>query len=249
MAVKRRERSSLNVYHVGLKGNNSQNVFFDSEDRLKFLQSLFLACEEFDTQISAWVLMNNHVHLLMHAELDDLPTVFKSISSSFVAWHHSKYESSGRMWGSRYHSRPILDEQDFSRTAAYIFNNPVRARIVENAEDYEWSNFKDVCMGYDDEAIAIMNGIESVEEIVHLTYETKGKDENDLDVFPKVKVSDDELTETLLAFVAKAEAASDLPEEEQSNLVQALFAKSASVNQVSRVTGISRRQVNKIVRL
>ena len=247
MSQQYRDESKLNIYHAGIKGNNSQIVFFDDEDRMKFLQSLFLATEHYEIHISAWSLMSNHVHLLLHGSSENLPSVFKSLCASYVSWHNNKHRRTGKMWEKRYHTRAVQSARDFPRTAAYIFNNPVRAGIVEVAEDYEWSNFREVCMGYDDEAISLMDEIASAQEIVSLTKQNAEEREDELDVFPKQKVTDEELMGIIQTYAPSAETASvtTLSEEEVNALMRDLFAAGGNPTQIARVTSISRRQVYK----
>ena len=69
LARKAREYCESNLYNAGIKGHNSQLLFFDDEDRLHFLKAIFLACEEFEVGLAAWTLMNNHAHFFSITKL------------------------------------------------------------------------------------------------------------------------------------------------------------------------------------
>ena len=92
MPRKARDLSEIDVYHVGLKGNNDQIVFYDDEDRAKFVESLFFASAEFKVGLAAWVLMSNHVHFLLHGESSDFAKMIESFSARYVQWVNKKHE-------------------------------------------------------------------------------------------------------------------------------------------------------------
>ena len=247
----KREKSKINVYHIGLKGNGARIIFFDDEDRLKFLQSLFLGCEKYNVGLAAWTLMSNHVHLLLHGDIEIFSNLFSSVSASYAQWLRKRNYIDGKMWNSRYHSKPVNDETYYMQVTSYIFNNPVYAGIVSEAQDYEWSNFNEICLKYDDEAIKLINSVSDVDEIIELTeqnaHEKLSKTLVDkLEVFPKIKVSDDDLLFILEDILPKDQLPqiSLLSEEQQREIVNALFDNGANITQISRITGISRRWVS-----
>ena len=250
MARKAREYCESNLYNAGIKGHNSQLLFFDDEDRLRFLRATFLACEEFEVGLAAWVLMSNHTHFLFHNEIKSLPSFFKSLGASYSQWLRSKYSTSGEIWGGRYFAKGIESAEEYSQVAAYIFNNPVYARITSDAREYEWSNFNEICLGYDEDAIKLINSITDVNQIINLTKIKAQKKlskemKERLEVFPKARVPDDILISAVKGTVSIEDLiqAYVLPEEQQRCIVNLLLNNGASINQVSRITGISRRWI------
>ena len=246
-----RGNSSMFAHHVGLKGHNSKNVFFTDDDRWEFLEGLQHACEEYDVELLAYALMDNHVHLILFGDIEQFQYVFESLGATFARPLNQKEGGSGAVWTQRYYDVAIETQEQFLRTAAYVFNNPVVEGMCENPQDYEWSNFNEICLKYDDEAIKLINSVSDVDEIIELTeqnaHEKLSKTLVDkLEVFPKIKVSDDDLLFILEDILPKDQLPqiSLLSEEQQREIVNALFDNGANITQISRITGISRRWVS-----
>ena len=251
MGYKKREVSSLNVYHVGLKGNKSQVIFFDDDDKFYFLKALFNASDEYGVGIAAWVLMNNHVHLLLHGSLAAISSLIQSVSASYVQKFNCRNYQDGKLWGGRYHSSAVNGKDEYEQVAAYIFNNPVRAGIVEVAEDYEWSNFNDLLLGYEDDAEVQIIEVSTVERIITITRENSWKNlsraqKERLEIFPKARITDDELLTFLNENTSREKLvhATELPASEQQALVEMLLDYGSNTSQISRVTGLTRRQIS-----
>ena len=86
MSRKPRILSSTSVYHIMLRGSNKQQIFYDEEDQEHLLQVLERVKTINPFQLYAYCLMGNHVHLLLRAENDVLPKLFKKIGATYVAW-------------------------------------------------------------------------------------------------------------------------------------------------------------------
>jgi hypothetical protein len=154
------------------------------------------------------------------------------------------------VWGGRYFAKGIESAEEYSQVAAYIFNNPVYAGITPDAREYEWSNFNEICLAYDDDAIKLINNVVNVNQIIELTKINAQKKlsrstRERLEVFPKARVPDDILISDVKETVSAEELAQAyvLSEEQQRSIVNVLLNNGASMNQVSRITGISRRWV------
>ena len=100
-------------HHVVQRGNNKDQVFFDREDRRRYLSLLRKYAKKWNAPVLAYCLMSNHVHL--------------------------KYGRTGRLWESRYHSCIVEEERYLWAAVRYIEQNPVRARIVKKLEEYLYS--------------------------------------------------------------------------------------------------------------
>ena len=68
--------SEANVYHIVLKGINSEQIFYDDNDYITFLKVLKKSCDDYDVQVLAYCLMNNHIHLLLKFSENNIPQVF-----------------------------------------------------------------------------------------------------------------------------------------------------------------------------
>jgi putative transposase len=127
-------------HHITQRGNAQQNVFDDSVDRTVYLKLLRRYASEEGVGIWAWCLMTNHVHLLAVPQTcAALAAALGHTHRDYARYHNTRSAKSGHLWQARYYSCPV-DEPGVCTVAAYIERNPVRAGLVELAEDFPWSS-------------------------------------------------------------------------------------------------------------
>ena len=128
-------------HHVILRGNNRQAIFMDSADFQRMLALLQANAQDQQVQIHAYVLMSNHLHLLLTPlQNDSLPKMMQAVGRSYVLYFNKRHGRSGTLWEGRYRSALIQTERYFLACMAYIDLNPVRAGMVAQAADYLWSS-------------------------------------------------------------------------------------------------------------
>ncbi len=139
-----RKLSESNIYHIVIKGNNSQVLFFDSKDYLFFLKEIKKAVDEYDCKILAYCVMSNHIHLLMKfKEHNTMSNVFKSFGASFVPKYNYKHKRTGPLFNGRFYSSAVNDDAYLFMVLRYIHNNPVSANICNAPSEYQWSSYND----------------------------------------------------------------------------------------------------------
>ena len=254
MPRRARDFNDAAFHNVGIKGNNSQVVFFDDEDRMYFLKYLFRACDVYKTGLSVWTLMDNHVHMILHGDATNFTSLFKSLGASYVRWFNNKHGRTGKLWNGRFYIQGIYNPASYARVAAYIFNNPVAAKMVQRPEDYNWSNCYDVSLRYDEEAIGLIDEICDVDFILDLTHkkafsQTETSKISDLDVFVSSRPKDADILEKLKNCIGDESLANviNLPEDEQNRIINILFEIGSYENQIARITGLSRRKVRRTI--
>lgn len=141
MARRRRLLVGGVTHHVIQRGNDRQPIFFTDDDRLLYLNWLSAALTRHGALLHAYVLMTNHVHLLLTTERAlTLPRILQSLGRRYVAHINSTYRRTGTLWEGRYRST-VLDSDSYVLTChRYIEANPLRARMVAQAADYPWSS-------------------------------------------------------------------------------------------------------------
>lgn len=135
--------SEANVYHIVLKGINSEQIFYDDNDYINFLKVLKKSCDDYDVQVLAYCLMNNHIHLLLKFSENNIPQVFKSIGASFVLRYNNKYMRTGSLFNGRYYSKAVNTDEYLLTVLKYIHFNPVSARLCESPADWKWSSYNE----------------------------------------------------------------------------------------------------------
>ena len=128
-------------HHIVQRGNNKGDVFFDKRDRKKYLLLLKKYSDKWNSPILSYCLMSNHVHLLTKPfDEMSLYKMMQGITLCYTQYFNRKYERTGRLWESRYHSCIVDNDRYLWTVARYIEQNPVRAGIVNKVEDYDYSS-------------------------------------------------------------------------------------------------------------
>lgn len=129
--------------HVISRGNNRDACFYSDDDSLFYLTCLQGACQRYGVSLHAYVLMSNHVHLLMTpAREDGISKVMQSVGRRYVQYINMNYRRSGTLWEGR-HKSSLVDAEDYVLACyRYIELNPVRAGMVEHPADYRWSSYR-----------------------------------------------------------------------------------------------------------
>jgi len=127
-------------YHVITRGNQRQKVFKDKDDFLKYLEILFNYKIRYKYFLYAYVLMNNHIHLLVETQETPLSKILQGINQSYTTYFNRKYKIVGHLLQGRY--KAILCDRDeyLLSLVKYIHLNPVRAKIVKFPDKYQWSS-------------------------------------------------------------------------------------------------------------
>ena len=128
--------------HVIQRGNNRQACFFDEEDRRRYLEWLAVYSAECGCRVHAYVLMTNHVHLLLTpSSPGSAGRLMKRLGQRYVQHVNRTYRRSGTLWEGRFRSCPVQEDGYLLRCYRYIELNPVRAGMVSHPGDYSWSSY------------------------------------------------------------------------------------------------------------
>ncbi|BFM13623.1 transposase [Simiduia litorea] len=135
-------------HHIIQRGNNRDACFFDERDYAFYLQQLQQSAKQFNVAVHAFVLMTNHVHLLVTpTTADGCSKMMQSLGRKYVRYINISYQRSGTLWEGQYKSTLVDSELYFLTVSRYIELNPVRAGMVEAPGDYPWSSFRANGMG------------------------------------------------------------------------------------------------------
>jgi putative transposase len=137
--------------HIVQRGVNREPCFFAEEDYHCYLHWLEEAAADWRCAIHAYVLMTNHVHLLMTPGTPDGPAkLMQSIGRRYVQYVNRMCRRSGTLWEGRYKSSAVQTEDYLLLCQRYIELNPVRAGMVNDPGQYRWSNYRHNGLGQDD---------------------------------------------------------------------------------------------------
>jgi putative transposase len=128
--------------HIVQRGHCREPVFFDRQDYVTYLHWLKEAANKYAVSVHSFVLMTNHVHLLVTPSTTTGVSLFMQyIGRRYVPYINRKYDRSGSLWEGRYKSSLVQQEKYFLKVMKYIELNPVRACMVEVPNHYHWSSF------------------------------------------------------------------------------------------------------------
>jgi putative transposase len=128
--------------HIIQRGNNRNACFFVDHDYSCYLQHLSELAARYACSIHAYVLMTNHVHLLLTpGRPDGASLLMKHLGQRYVQYVNRVYRRSGTLWEGRFRSSIVQADTYLLRCQRYIEINPVRAGIVDSPEAYRWSSF------------------------------------------------------------------------------------------------------------
>lgn len=140
--------------HIIQRGNNRDVIFVCDRDYQFYLEKLTEACRKHDCDIHAYVLMTNHVHLLMTPQnKGSISKVMQTLGRYYVQYFNYVYKRTGTLWEGRYKAA-LLDSEAYLLTCyRYIELNPVRAGMVEHPSDYPWSSYHCNALGHKDKIV------------------------------------------------------------------------------------------------
>jgi putative transposase len=129
--------------HIIQRGNNRQTCFFEPTDFMVYLDLLGIASRESGCPVHAYVLMTNHVHLLLTPGDERGPAaMMKSVGERYVRYVNRRYTRTGTLWEGRYRSCLVQSERYLMVCYRYIELNPVRACMVADPQQYLWSSYR-----------------------------------------------------------------------------------------------------------
>lgn len=130
-------------WHIIQRGNNRTACFYAEKDYRRYLHTLREMAERFDCAVHAYVLMTNHVHLLLTpTRKDSAALLMKHLGQRYVQYVNRSYRRSGTLWEGRFRSCLAQNERYALTCYRYIELNPVRAQMVSHPRDYRWSSYR-----------------------------------------------------------------------------------------------------------
>ena len=142
-------------HHVTQRGNRRERTFFEDGDYALYLDLLSDAAGRSGVEIWSYCLMPNHVHIVaVPSDEDGLRRTFRYVHRHYTGFINARLRVTGHLWQGRF-SSVAMDEAHFVSALRYIALNPVRARLVERAEDWRWSSTRALIAQADDHVVKV----------------------------------------------------------------------------------------------
>jgi len=131
---------SCGFHHVYNRGVAKNPIFLDDFDKEKFLKILSEIARNYRLNIHAFCLMDNHYHLLVENQRENLSSAIRQINSSYAMYFNKRYERVGHLWQDRYKSWFILDSNHLFILFRYIEQNPIKAGMTQRVGEYKYAS-------------------------------------------------------------------------------------------------------------
>ena len=135
------------LYHVLSRGNERQNIVTNDDDRNLFLNTLGEMGERFEIDIFAYVLMDNHYHLLFRTNRANLCRNMQWFGATYTKRFNLRHSRSGHLFQGRYKNMLVQNDAYLLQLSYYIHRNPLRAGMVKRVADYKWSSYRTYAYG------------------------------------------------------------------------------------------------------
>ena len=129
------------IYHVMTRGNARQDIVHDDDDRIRLLADLERTVGRFAWDVLAFVIMSNHLHLLVKTPQPNLGKGMQAFLSAYALGMARRSRRPGHLFQGRYKAEMIEDESYYWTVSRYIHLNPIRAGLVARPEDWVWSSY------------------------------------------------------------------------------------------------------------
>ena len=133
-----RAESTTGYYHIMMRGIDREYIYKTPKDKEYFL-NLLKAEERID--VAAFCLMDNHVHLLLKAELSSLAEAIRRLNVKYAMHYNFSHSRVGHVFQNRFKSEAVDTDKDLMQVIRYIHNNPAKAKIVKDIGKYTWSSY------------------------------------------------------------------------------------------------------------
>ena len=177
--------------------------------------------------------MDNHVHILIKEGIEEIGKSIKRITVGYVQFHNTKYRRTGHLLQNRYKSEKVEDDSYFLTVLRYIHQNPLKAGLVSNLDNYEWSSYKYYASTTKNKFVTVKKAKEYFKNQSGLL-EFMNMDNKDqcLEYEVKTKYFDEELKSKILKRY-ETELSKELSKTERDNLIR----------EIKELTGVSNREL------
>jgi putative transposase len=130
------------VWHITARGNEQHDIYRDDIDRERFLLMLSQTVLRFGWRLISWVLMSNHYHLVLQTPQPNLSRGMHWLNGRYAQSFNRRHHRRGHLFQDRFHGVLVEKESYLLTVARYVVLNPVRAGMVENPVDWQWSSYR-----------------------------------------------------------------------------------------------------------
>lgn len=131
-------------FHIMVQGINKECIFEKDDYKEQYKNILKTNLEKFQIKIISYCIMNNHTHILIYCDnINNMIKFMHNVNTSYGIFYNKINNRVGYVFRDRYKTQKILNEKHLKNCIVYIHKNPVKAKIVENEEEYKYSSYNE----------------------------------------------------------------------------------------------------------
>ncbi len=247
-----RKQAESSIYHVMIRGAGRQFIFYDNADRTRFLSILREALDSYEGVLICWCLMDNHVHLLLMVEFEELSRMMQTVESAYATYFNKRHDRVGHLFQGRFRSEPVDTESYLLSVVRYIHRNPVKEGLSPTCR-YRWSSYQEYVDGPKDDALVSRDWLLSVFGSVTEFERFHSQDDRDAALHVGIEggsrcLSPEQVREIADAVLdgVRVEDVPSLSRARRNAALRTLRAARLSVRQIERLTGVSRGIISRV---
>ena len=247
-----RTKSHSKVYHCMLRGINQQDIFFNQQDYLKFINIIKKSKEKFNYQLYSYVLMPNHIHLEIKDENQKISQIIHDIATSYATYFNKKYKRIGHLFQGRFKSKNVEGSYYIINLVRYIHQNPVKAGI-STIDKYAWSSYNEY---FSSDKIKNENKIVDTKEVFEIFTQELKKEKEEFLKFNKESIRFEKSEEVLEYDIRYM-----LTDEEVIYFIQERFKiyniqeiqkysknyRDSIIKEISKMQGVTKVQISRVL--
>jgi len=138
-----RMKSTTGIYHIMIRGINKEKIFSKSAYKNKMLEIIREIRENLEFYIIGYCIMDNHLHLLIKVDEDKLDILMKKMNIKYAMYYNKTEKRYGHVFQDRFRSEAVEDDNYLLGALVYIHMNPVKAGMIKEIIEYEWSSARE----------------------------------------------------------------------------------------------------------
>jgi putative transposase len=127
------------IFHITMRGVNKTAIYLDVEDRRTFVSLFAAAVRRYRWDMHTVCLMTNHYHLVLESRVALMSQGMQWLNGAYGQIFNKRWGRSGHLFGERFYSKPVTDDDQLLETCRYVMWNPVRAGLCKSPEEWRWS--------------------------------------------------------------------------------------------------------------
>lgn len=248
-------KSRKNIYskflHIMVQGLNKEYIFNNEKEIREYLKLLFEGTNEFNVEIVAYCIMNNHAHILSFTEdIIEISRFMRKVNSKYGIYYNKRHNRCGYVFRNRYRAEEISSQTQLLSCINYIHNNPVKAEMCRYKHEYQYSSYNDYLY-----KIGIVN-----EELIQkcffnygIMYESILENNHETFKFIEFKENSIDAKERIIKNFLKKENITMQEIKNRKNILEDLILKlyldhNFAQKEISEILEINRAKINRIIK-